>query len=168
MTEEKKMSSFEKASLVLALFAGWGVVFFGVWAVYLLSDFYKILIDALWSFGFILTCILYANWSKFSPKLQLTIIRLKTNFGLIFVVVAYLAGILEGCLAVYQFTTSWQVFSVNDVPVFTYSNLISSSLIIGGGYIIIFSVGQLRNVLKLRKKKIRKLRKKQLAAEQML
>jgi hypothetical protein len=160
MSEQKAMTSFEKASLILTLFAAWGVIFFGVWTVYILSDFYKILIDVVWSIGFLIASVSYFKWDKVNPKLQSSVLLIKaTNFKLIIFAAFIGLAIIEGILSIYLSLTTWTIFEVSGVPVFTYGNLLSSTLLVFGIYIISYSGRRISEFRKERKKRKRKEKK---------
>jgi hypothetical protein len=152
-----KMSQREKVTVTSAFFAAWGVVFFGVWQVYVMPDFYKVVADAVDSVVFVFIGISYGYWNRLKPKLENTVFRFKTiNFEpLIFWGVIALSFLFAG-LGFLLTIGTWQEFTVSEIPVVTYSNLVSLSFSIMGTYLIVFTIRQIsaRKTEKRKKKSI--------------
>jgi glucan phosphoethanolaminetransferase (alkaline phosphatase superfamily) len=150
------MTPFEKATLILALFAAWGVIFFGVWAVSILSNSSKILVDIVWSIAFSIAIVGFAYWNRLNPVLRQTALRFRNmDFEPIAFWLIIIIAIFEGIGAWWIALFNWKVFEVSGTPVLTYSNLFSIIVMFGGGYLLLFVWRRIRQreIVKKRKKR---------------
>jgi amino acid transporter len=139
-----KMSQREKVTVALAFFAAWGVIFFGIWQVSILSDFHKLLIDIVWTIVFVSVSISYAYLNRIKPKLKQTMLRFRMINIEPWVFWTFVVfGFITSFLGFELTRETWEVFAVSDVPVITYNNLISLSFSIMGGYIIVFLINRI-------------------------
>jgi hypothetical protein len=138
-TRWKRMAEHKTLNTVLNILVGWGVVFFGIYAVPIISDFWKLAIDGLDSLIFLLIGIAYFQWQKkqLEPKTdmtqQITLDRTKKRSDEIRIIFKksklsfWLFSILEAFEVFFFFflvVTGWSVYYVLGVAVVTFGNLI--------------------------------------------
>lgn len=142
------MKKREILTAAMELFTGWGIVFFGVLATPtdIISLFYKYVFALIDTFAFVILGVIYFRWEYFRK----TVFKRSIILNVLFVLLV-LVELLEAYYSFFLAVSNWQIFTVNDIPVVTYANLVHIGFFIAGILLIIDLVRRLNAFWRLRR-----------------
>jgi hypothetical protein len=134
----KRMAEHKTLSMILDILVGWGVIFFGIYAIPQISDFWKLVIDGIDTGVFALVGIAYFQWQKRKsmPKAPMPevihdqgkkegeVIHIILKKSEVWFWVFVMLEAVEVFLFFFMVVTGWVVYYVNGIAVVTFGNLI--------------------------------------------
>jgi hypothetical protein len=148
------MTKYETLTATMALISGWAIIFFGILAspTNIIPQFYKLVFGLADSISFVVIGVIFFRWEQFREA----IVREAVQRRIVAVILA-LIEFLEGFLCFFIALLAWRIFTINNIPVVTYANLLCIAFFLGGIFLY-YDAGKRLSKVRRMDRRIRRVR----------